>query len=191
MRPSVTPALVLLFATAVSGCDRASTPAEQAEAPRQTDRAAPARPSSGKLDETHRGEAMPSEAIIAPNGTPTTLASLQGRPVLVNLWATWCGPCVAEMPTLVRLAAREKDRLAVVIVSQDAAGADLNRFLDRAGATSLPSYRDPENGLGFAYNSGLLPTTILYDAQGRELWRMVGGYEWDSPAAAQLVERAL
>lgn len=190
MRPSLTSALVLPLALVASGCDRASTPTEQADAPRQTDRAAPARPTGGKLDESHRGEAMPGETITGPDGQPTTLAALRGRPVLVNLWATWCGPCVAEMPTLTRLADREKERLAVVIVSQDTAGANLAPFLERAGATTLPSYRDPENGLGFAYNSGLLPTTILYDAEGRELWRMAGGYEWDGAAAARLIERA-
>ena len=135
---------------------------------------------------------MPDVTFNAPDGSPVTLAKFQGKPLLVNLWATWCGPCVKEMPTLDRLAAREGARLKVLTVSQDSKGAGVvTPWFAKNSFKHLEAYVDAENLLGLTYASGMLPTTILYDAEGKEVWRVVGGMDWDGPRANTLLAETL
>ncbi|MEO5867292.1 MAG: redoxin family protein [Sphingomonas sp.] len=110
--------VLLLVLTSLAGCDRhnAATPQATASdssppAPSGASKEGPA----GKLDRSHKGEAAQTAAFIDPAGKPVTLAAFKGKPVLVNMWATWCGPCVAEMPKLDQVAAH----MTVVAVSQD------------------------------------------------------------------------
>ena len=117
--------LVLVAGLAVAGCDRASTPKGQEQAANSVspDEAAPsgavaAKP-AGTIDRSHKGEAAPTLAFVDPEGKPVTLATYRGTPVLLNLWATWCGPCVKELPTLDALAVREGAKLRVGTLSQD------------------------------------------------------------------------
>ena len=125
-------------------------------------------------------------AFEAPDGKPVTLAAFRGKPVLVNLWATWCAPCVAELPTLDALAKSGKVR--VIAVSQDQDPATVAPFLGQRKVT-LAGYRDPTLGLSLAYKANM-PMTILFDAQGHELWRMAGGFAWDGADAKQLIAEA-
>ncbi len=134
---------------------------------------------------------MAKDAFLTPEGKPVTLESFRGRPLLVNLWATWCGPCVKEMPALDRLAARTKGQLQVLTVNQDAKKQAVDPVPDwwaKAHLTNLQLYRDPDNNLGFAFGGGVLPTTILYDAAGREVWRIAGGMDWDGATAASALK---
>ncbi|MEM1131965.1 MAG: TlpA disulfide reductase family protein [Pseudomonadota bacterium] len=147
---------------------------------------------SGKLDISKRGDQAPEGSFTAPDGTPVSLADFQGKPLLVNLWATWCGPCVFEMPTLDTLAIREEERLQVLVVSQDNQGAELvDPFFAERDFQKLEPYLDTENVLGFAIGSGVMPTTILYDSQGKEVWRMLGGMDWAGVRAASMLEDTL
>ena len=142
----------------------------------------------GTLDRGHKGEAAPAVAFQNPAGKPTTIAAFAGKPVLLNLWATWCAPCVAEMPTLDRLA---KD-MTVVAVSQDLGPDGAGKvapFFAKAGLTRLQPYLDPKVGLSVALNAEL-PTTILYDSTGHEVWRMTGGMDWTTETARQLLAEA-
>lgn len=110
-----------------------------------------------------------------------------GKPLLVNLWATWCAPCIAEMPTLDKLATERGDRLAVIAVAQDLQGeAVVDPWFQQAGLSTLQPYLDPQNGLLDATNSAL-PTTILYTAEGREIWRVVGAIDWQGDEAKALL----
>jgi len=112
--------------------------------------------------------------------------------VLLNLWATWCGPCVAEMPTLDALAAREGERLQVLTVSQDLNGRDkVETFFRKRGYRNLETWLDPQMALMAALKVDTLPTTILYDSQGRELWRVTGMEDWQSGRAALLLGEGL
>ncbi|HYG47760.1 MAG TPA: TlpA disulfide reductase family protein, partial [Allosphingosinicella sp.] len=89
---------------------------------------------TGKLDRSRAGSAAPATEFEDPDGAPASLADFRGRPVLLNLWATWCAPCVAEMPTLDRLAGREGDRLQVLTVSEDLDGREkIEAFFARQG----------------------------------------------------------
>jgi thiol-disulfide isomerase/thioredoxin len=132
-----------------------------------------------------------------PDGSAVTMADFAGRTVLLNLWATWCVPCRAEMPALDRLeAAAGSDSFTVVPVSLDTGTPDKPRqFLEDTGIRSLGLYVDPELGLMDAMRRmGLsrgLPTTVLVDGKGCQLGVMEGPAEWDSPDARALIEAAL
>jgi thiol-disulfide isomerase/thioredoxin len=184
--------IALLPLALLAACDRQTSPAPQPNASANVaDTAKPAGPeATGTLDISQRGKAPPKESFTGPDGKPTSLATFIGKPFIVNLWATWCGPCVKELPSLDRLAVRAGDRLQVLIVNQD----DTKQAVDPVPAwwaahplPHLALYRDGPNALGFAYASGQLPTTILYDAKGKEVWRVIGGMDWDGPRANTLL----
>ena len=173
----------------IAGCDRQSSTAPQPKATAPT--AAPAGgEAAGTLDMTQRGTPMVADGFTDPAGKPVTLAAFKGAPLLVNLWATWCGPCVKEMPSLDRLAARTKGKLRVLVVNQDTSKQAIDpvpAWWGKAKLANLELYRDGDNNLGFAFGGGVLPTTVLYDAQGKEVWRISGGMDWDGPRANPLL----
>jgi len=175
---------------ALAGCDRQSAPDSQ---PQEAAAPAAASEPAGTLDRSFVGEELPDFTFPDPQGNQLTLASLKGQPVLLNLWATWCAPCVVEMPLLDKLAGEYQGRLRVVTVSQDMKGAELvTPFFQQQGFEHLEPWLDTKSDLAFHYGGGaVLPTTILYDAQGKEVWRIVGEYDWQSEEAHALVGEAL
>ncbi|WP_366926559.1 TlpA disulfide reductase family protein [Sphingomonas sp. LM7] len=184
MRPAIT--LLLLAASLTGGCDRQSAPKQQAEG---ANAATPAPSAADKLDRSHKGEAAPTIPFVDPKGKKVTLADFRGKPVLLNLWATWCAPCVKEMPTLDALAVREGDKLQVVTISQDFAPEKVPPFFAAAKFKKLQPYIDSE--VAFSTQMGVnLPTTILYDSAGREVWRALGDTDWAGDAAAKLLAEA-
>ena len=141
---------------------------------------------AGTLDTSHKGSELPDFTLKDGSGKELRLASLKGKPLLVNLWATWCGPCVAELPTLQKLGADNAGKLQVQIVSQDMGKPEaVADFLKQRGITTLPGWLDPENQLASHYKAETLPTTIYYGADGREQWRWVGGRDWGSAETAK------
>ncbi|WP_240330821.1 TlpA disulfide reductase family protein [Sphingorhabdus sp. Alg239-R122] len=181
----------------VSACDTQSDGAEQGDRTRivvsdENGTGQAKGPASGTLDISKRGSTMPDIGFEGPDGVPTSLSDFKGKPVLVNLWATWCAPCVHEMPTLDALAAREKARLHVLTVSQDIQGEDVvDPYFSEAEFKTIRPFLDTENGLNFAYQTGIMPTTVLYDAAGKEVWRMTGSMDWNGSRAAALLEETL
>ena len=176
------PILILLLALAA--CGESERKSEAALGPSANSQAAP----SGRLDRSKAGRAAPATAFEDPDGAPATLAGFRGTPVLLNLWATWCAPCVAEMPTLDRLAAREAGRMHVLTISQDLDGrSKVEAFFAKQGYRNLETWLDPRMALMTGLQADTLPTTILYDAAGREVWRVVGMEDWESERAALLI----
>ncbi len=136
---------------------------------------------------------MPALTLADPAGNELDLASLRGQPVLINLWATWCAPCVIEMPMLDNLAGQMGDDLRVVTVSQDLSGASVVEpfFADRE-FVHLEPWLDQESELTLRFSqTGMLPLTVLFDADGKEVLRVVGGYHWDSDEAERLLREAI
>lgn len=152
--------------------------------------ATPAAPEKAQVDRSHKGEAAPAVTFTDPAGRPVTLAAFKGKPLLVNLWATWCAPCVAELPTLDKRAATAGDKPVVLAVSQDIGGAaKVLPFLAQRGVKALKPYTDSDMALSLAYKANL-PTTILYDATGHEIWRVAGGMDWTGADADKLIAEA-
>lgn len=172
------PLAALILAASLSGCEQG----KQAPADKSAEAAAP-----GTIDRSHKGSQLPDFTVKDRSGKELKLASLKGKPFLINLWATWCGPCVAELPQLDRLGAK----LRVVTISQDLGNPDkVEAFLKARGGTRLQAWLDPENELAFHYEAQTLPTTIYYDAEGREVWRLSGAHDWDSAETAEWLAEA-
>ncbi|OHD07500.1 TlpA family protein disulfide reductase [Sphingopyxis sp. RIFCSPHIGHO2_12_FULL_65_19] len=187
--------LAVLLAGSIAGCDREKqTDGQAAEGQANI---SPGQAKQGGVDHfqhvvdrSRKGAKAPDVAFQGPDDAPVTLAAFRGRPLLVNLWATWCAPCVAEMPTLDALAATSGDRMTVIAVAQDLQGAEVvDPWFQKAGMKALQPYVDPENGLLDAASSAL-PTSIFYDAEGRELWRVVGAIDWQGKEAQALLAEA-
>ncbi len=126
------------------------------------------------------------------DGHKTSVGAFAGRTVLLNLWATWCVPCRAEMPSLDRLEAKlGSKRFGVVPVDVDQLRLEKARsFFKDTGVTSLPFYSDNSADILRALASAGLPTTVLIGTDGCEIATMAGPAKWDSPEAAALIERA-
>ena len=140
----------------------------------------------GMIDRSHRGSLLPEFTLDDPSGKSLRLATLKGKPVLINLWATWCAPCIAELPMLEALAAAGTVR--VVTISQDMRPrAEVAAFLKERGLNRLEPWLDPQSDLSFHYQTGTLPTTVYYDASGREIWRFIGGHDWTNPETAKML----
>jgi thiol-disulfide isomerase/thioredoxin len=134
----------------------------------------------------------PEASFTERDGTPRQLADFRGRFVLVNLWATWCAPCVREMPSLDRLQAKLGNRLSVLAVSEDRGGAHaVDPFLEKLDLKAIAIYLDPKSAVGEELEIGGLPTTFLIDGEGRVLGQLEGAAEWDSPKMVATIERYL
>ena len=182
--------LPCLAAGLLAACDTGGEgPAQESEAV-GGDSAAEAL--TGTLDRSFAGEAMPEVTLVDPDGAQLALGD-PGGPVLLNLWATWCAPCVVEMPLLNELADDLDGQVRVLTVSEDLRGADVVvPFFEERDLPNLPRWMDPQNDLAFAYGGGaVLPLTILYDGEGREVWRVIGAYDWSTASAREEVLEAL
>ena len=185
--------IALTAALTIGGCDRQSPPAEQANRSVPGNAAAPATPKAGEIDRSHKGEAMPTTAFTDMDDKSHSMAEFRGKPVLMNLWATWCAPCVAEMPALDRLQSELGGRdFAVVAVSTDREGIKKSApFYRRAGIKSLTLYNDTRQNLLDAFQGKSLPMTVLLDRDGRMVGRIEGAAQWDSAEAKALIAHYL
>jgi thiol-disulfide isomerase/thioredoxin len=181
--------LIPIAILALAGCSK-----PQPQQPvNETAASAEAGPVKG-VDRSHKGKPAPDLVFNDPDGGEISLADFKGTPVLVNLWASWCAPCVKELPTLDKVAQahRVDGQLGVIAVSQDSGPQpSVEAFLAKLKVEELGAYHDPKMGLlGALGPDVVLPTSILYDAQGREVWRYVGDLDWTGPEAARLLSEA-
>ena len=134
-----------------------------------------------KMQLTDGTPQAPAVTFYDADGKAMSLNDFRGRYVLVNLWATWCGPCINELPSLVRLQGElPQDRITVLPLDLERHDAGkVQEFLERTKIEGLPIYidRDFSAMRGFAANE--LPLTILIDAEGKEIARAAGEQKWD------------
>ena len=175
--------LIAAAGLALVSCNKASQPTSN-----ETSAAASAEAGGKGVDRTHKGNAIPDLKILDAMGHETQVRYLSdGRPMLVNLWASWCAPCVKELPTLQKLRDQRGGKLIVLPIDQDdAPQKSVEAFLDKHDLDFV-AYQDPHMKVAGALGAEVLPTSILFDANGKEVWRYVGDQDWTSPAAAKLL----
>lgn len=176
----------ILVLVPLAGCGEAKEADKAvASAPQESAGAVPqkaAGKAAGEVDVSQAGTPAPTQAFSRADGSTVTLADFRGRPVLVNLWATWCAPCIAEMPALDQLAKAKAGEMAVLGISQDLQGwGKVKPFLARAKLQHMTILLDDEGALATTLAAPGLPFTVLYDAEGKEVWRVNGPREWDQP----------
>ena len=150
-------------------------------------------PLPGKIVRFKAGTEMPTLTFKDPDGATLNTEELRGTPVLLNLWATWCAPCVVEMPLLDELAVEMGDEIKVLTVSQDMRGAEVVvPFFEDRDFTRLEQWLDEEATLSAALNQeGIMPLTVLFDGEGKELFRVSGDYDWASEEAIEAIREAI
>ena len=155
---------------------------------------------AGIPDRIKLGEFVPSSppfpapaiSLTDSGGHTVELADLKGKLVVVNLWATWCEPCLREMPSLERLQSRLGERIAVLAVSEDRGGnKTVEPFIAKLGLKSVKVYIDPKSEVGHAFGARGLPTSFLIGREGKVLGRVEGAAEWDSPKILGVLEPLL
>jgi thiol-disulfide isomerase/thioredoxin len=168
----------LLLALPAAACQQKAEQNQQAEAAGM--------PVKG-VDRSHAGEAMPDAQLFNSDEDKATLAELKGKPLLVNLWASWCAPCVKELPTLDALS-RKAGAPRIVAVSEDIGERpSVEAFLESHGIKNLEAWRDPQMAVSGALQVQVMPTSVYYDASGREVWRYVGDLDWTGVEATKLL----
>ncbi|MGE0153418.1 MAG: TlpA disulfide reductase family protein [Reyranellaceae bacterium] len=135
----------------------------------------------------------PPARFVDPQGQALDLGRYRGKVVLVNFWATWCAPCVREMPSLDRLqAALGGEGLVVLPLSLDGPTRPrVEPFYKDRNLAHLPILFDEKNATFGRFAVAVLPTTILIDRDGREVGRLEGPAEWDAPEAVALIRHYL
>ena len=150
-------------------------------------------PSPPNLVELINREPAKLSAFVDASGQPVSMEAFRGKTVILNLWAPWCVPCLKEMPSLDRLAARLPEaEFAVVAVTKDAIGdSPSRRTFEKLGLKRLDLYLDPEGKLGPEIGARGFPTTVILGRDGAPLAYQEGAADWDSDAmVARLVALA-
>ena len=135
--------------------------------------------------------AAPADVFKRGDGQDVTLAAFKGKPVVLNFWATWCSPCVKELPSLARLQAARGDLVIIALNVDTKAEGPIGDFLKEVGAAELEAYTDPQKKLWRAFRLNSLPTTVVIDAEGHVVARRERDAEWDSAAALAEIDKAL
>ncbi len=129
----------------------------------------------------------PMQGILGPS---RLMSDFRGKPMIINVWASWCGPCQEEMPSLQRLARRAGDQIHVIGISTDDYPDRAEQFV-RKYRIAFPNFIDSKLRLEHMLGAERLPLTLLVDAQGKVLAKHVGAKEWDGPEAMAYVAKHL
>lgn len=132
--------------------------------------------------------AIPEAILLDAAEAEHSLSEYKGKWVVLNFWATWCAPCRAEMPSLDRLQTAMPGIAVVPVATGRNAVTQIAKFYEEAAVTNLPVLRDPKSGLAHAMGVMGLPVTVILDPEGREVARLIGDAEWDSPDALAVLK---
>jgi len=135
------------------------------------------------------GQLLRAAQLQGLNGPDRPLAALRGRPLIINVWASWCGPCRAEMASLERLAWRDEGRgFAIIGISTDDYRDQALAWLKQSNAT-ISHYLDRQLEMEHMLGANRLPLTVLVDARGRVRLRIYGARQWDAPEQLALIRK--
>jgi len=148
-----------------------------------------AKDSLKKLTALESPPPQPTMVFKLPDGTEMRLSDYKGKVILVNIWATWCAPCIAEMPMLDQLQAEKgNERFEVVTISLDRTAEEAEVWFRENNINHLPLWHDSTYGVSGKLNLPGLPTSIFYNVQSREIVRIPGEVDWKSKEALALVD---
>ena len=136
-------------------------------------------------------EPVPDAVFMAQDGSSHRLGEFKGRGMVVNMWATWCAPCVAEMPSLEVLSkALARFDIAVLPLSSDRGGADVvQAWFQAHDITGLPVLLDPKGAMAKAFDARGIPTTVIINTAGQIVARLEGAADWAAPDAQVLIRK--
>jgi len=138
------------------------------------------------------GDTAPNFQLRDLDGRMTALSDLRGKVVLINFWATWCGPCRVEMPAMEQLY-RDYSRndFEILAVSTDPQGVAVTRPFQQENRLTFPILHDAEYRIGLVYGARSLPMTFMVDRQGVVRHQIFGARDWAAPEAHQLIDLLL
>ena len=138
-------------------------------------------------------KAISEEVFYRSNNDPIFLQSFSGSLTLVNFWATWCAPCLDEMPSLSNLQKLKGDKnfKVVTIATMRNSPKSIENFFDKMSIVNLTKYQDPKGKLARSLKIAGLPLTILLNKDNKEVARFIGDADWSSPQALKLIEKAI
>ena len=135
------------------------------------------------------GEPAPNFRLRDLNGQMVSLSDLRGKVVLLNFWATWCGPCRVEMPAMEELYRTfSRNDFEILAVSTDAQGASVTRPFQQENHLTFPILHDADYRVGLTYGARSLPMTFMVDRQGIVRHQIFGARDWAAAEAHQLVQ---
>ena len=141
----------------------------------------------GNVTEYQIGQRLPDAALQGLNGPSRHLQDFLGKPLLINVWASWCGPCKQEMASLERLAWNEiAQHINIIGISTDDYPEQAQRWVSQSHST-ISHFIDERLQMERMLGASRLPLTVLVGADGRILSKIYGAREWDSPQALQLL----
>ena len=134
------------------------------------------------------GDEAPNFMLRDLAGNVISLSQFRGKVVLLNFWATWCGPCRVEMPAMEQLyRTLPRKEFEILAVSTDSQGATVTRPFQKQMGFTFPILHDSEYQVGLAYGARTIPITFMVDRQGVVRQKIFGARDWDSPAARDLI----
>ena len=151
---------------------------------------APPAASAATPGEVAIGGYLRDAALRGLNGPPRQLSSFRGEPLIVNVWASWCGPCREEMASLERLAWHKLPvRFRIIGISTDDYPAKARAYLGSANAT-ISQFIDTRSAMENMLGASTIPLTVLVGADGRVLAKVYGARDWDGPTALKMIGKA-
>lgn len=170
--------LIAVFGVVVQSCQKPKTGLERLSVA-----------SLSKLTSLESPPPQPDLTFTSTTEETMIFSDYRGKVILVNTWATWCPPCVAEMPSLNSLQAqRGGDDFQVVTISLDNKKEEITEFFEENGIDVLPPWHDGTYEINGKLQLQGLPTTVIYDRSGQEVARLLGEADWDSPEALALID---
>jgi peroxiredoxin len=155
----------------------------------QAEPAPPVRTQTSERHAVRVGDEAPNFRLRDLDGNMTSLSQFRGQVVLLNFWATWCGPCRVEMPAMERLFRTFSRReFQILAISTDPQGAAVTRPFQQKTGLTFPILHDTDMRIGLIYGARSLPMTLMVDRQGVVRQKIFGARDWDSPEARELIQ---